>query len=81
MEPQTANLISHFEDRIRTAIILTKVKKPKRPLVVAQRGRSAAILEEIGEHEKNVERLKVPEAILKSLTYPAQNEKKGGKSA
>ena len=57
--------ISDF--RVRTTEIVAKVRKTKRPLILTQRGRSAAILEDIGEYEKNMERLELLEAILKGL--------------
>ncbi len=57
--------ISDF--RVRTAEIVAKVKKTKRPLILTQRGRSAAVLEDIEEYEKKEERLELLEAILKGL--------------
>jgi antitoxin YefM len=57
--------ISDF--RVRTPEILAKVRKTKRPLILTQRGRSAAVLEDIGEYEKKEERLELLEAILKGL--------------
>ncbi len=57
--------ISDF--RIRTAEIISKVRKTKRPLILTQRGRSAAVLEDIGEYEKKEERLELLEAILNGL--------------
>jgi len=57
--------ISDF--RTRTAEIVAKVRKTKRPLILTQRGRSAAVLEDIEEFEKKEERLELLEAILKGL--------------
>ena len=57
--------ISDF--RVRTAEIVAKVRKTKRPLIWTQRGRSAAVLEDIGEYEKKEERLELLEIILKGL--------------
>lgn len=64
--------ISDF--RVRTAEIVAKVRKTKRPLILTQRGRSAAILEDIGEYEKNMERLELLEAILKGLRTAEKGE-------
>lgn len=64
--------ISDF--RVRTAEIVAKVRKTKRPLILTQRGRSAAILEDIGEYEKNMERLELLEAILKGLRAAEKGE-------
>ena len=64
--------ISDF--RVRTAEIVAKVRKTKRPLILTQRGRSAAVLEDIEEYEKKEERLELLEAILKGL-QSAENGK------
>ncbi len=64
--------ISDF--RIRTAEIVAKVRKTKRPLILTQRGRSAAVLEDIGEYEKKVERLELLEAILNGLRAAEKGE-------
>ncbi len=64
--------ISDF--RVRTTEIVAKVRKTKRPLILTQRGRSAAILEDIGEYEKNMERLELLEAILKGLRTAEKGE-------
>ncbi len=57
--------ISDF--RVRTAEIVAKVKRTKRPVILTQRGRSAAVLEDIHEFERRVERLELLEAILQGL--------------
>ena len=57
--------ISDF--RVRTAEIIAKVKKTKRPVILTQRGRSAAVLEDVREYERRVERLELLEAILSGL--------------
>jgi len=64
--------ISDF--RIRTAEIVAKVRKTKRPLILTQRGRSAVVLEDIGEYEKKVERLELLEAILNGLRAAEKGE-------
>jgi len=64
--------ISDF--RVRTAEIVAKVRKTKRPLVLTQRGRSAAIIEDIGEYEKKEERLELLESILSGLQAAEKGE-------
>ena len=64
--------ISDF--RVRTAEIVAKVRKTKRPLVLTQRGRSAAIIEDIGEYEKKEDRLELLESILSGLQAAEKGE-------
>ena len=56
------DLVPVSDFRIRTAEVVAKLKKNKRPVVLTQRGRSAAVLEDIGEYERRVERLELLEA-------------------
>jgi prevent-host-death family protein len=58
------DLVPVSDFRIRTAEVVAKVKKNKRPIILTQRGRSAAVLEDVGEYERRVERLDLLEAIL-----------------
>jgi prevent-host-death family protein len=64
--------ISDF--RVRTAELVAKVRKTKRPLVLTQRGRSAAVLEDIQEYERRAERLELLEAILTGLRAAEQGD-------
>ena len=57
--------ISDF--RIRTAEIVAKVKKTKRPVILTQRGRSAAVLEDVREYERKADRLELLESILAGM--------------
>lgn len=61
------DLIPVSDFRIRTAEVVAKVKKNKRPIVLTQRGRSAAVLEDVGEYERRVDRLELLEAILDGI--------------
>ncbi len=61
------DLIPVSDFRIRTAEVVAKVKKNKRPVILTQRGRSAAVLEDVGEYERRVERLELLEAILDAI--------------
>jgi prevent-host-death family protein len=57
--------ISDF--RIRAAEIVAKVKNSKRPVILTQRGRSAAVLEDVQEYERRLERVELLEAILAGI--------------
>ncbi len=61
------DLIPVSDFRIRTAEVVAKVKKNKRPVILTQRGRSAAVLEDVGEYDRRVERLELLEAILDAI--------------
>lgn len=64
--------ISDF--RLRTAELLAKARKTKRPIILTQRGRSAAVLEDIHEYERRAERLELLEAIVVGLRAVEQGE-------
>ena len=53
--------------RQNSAKILARLRKSRRPIVIAQRGRPAAILESVEEYEKKLDRLELSEAILRGL--------------
>ncbi len=61
------DLVPVSDFRIRTAEVVAKVKKNKRPVILTQRGRSAAVLEDVGEYERRLERLDLLEAILDGI--------------
>ncbi len=61
------DLVPVSDFRIRTAEIVARVKKNKRPIILTQRGRSAAVLEDVGEYERREERLELLEAILDGI--------------
>jgi prevent-host-death family protein len=64
--------ISDF--RLRTAELVAKVRKTKRPIVLTQRGRSAAVLEDIYEYERRAERLELLEAIVIGMRAAEEGE-------
>jgi len=64
--------ISDF--RLRTAEIIAKVKKTKRPVILMQRGRSAAVLEDVHEYERKTERLELLEDILTGIRAAEKGE-------
>ena len=57
--------ISDF--RLRTAELVAKVKKTRRPIILTQHGRSAAVLEDVKEYERKSERLELLEAIVEGI--------------
>ncbi len=61
------DLVPISDFRTRTAEVVAKIKKTKRPVILTQRGRSAAVLEDVREFERRVERLELLEAILAGL--------------
>ena len=64
--------ISDF--RVRSAELVAKVRRTKRPIVLTQRGRSAAVLEDIQEYERRSERLELLEAIVAGLRAVERGE-------
>ena len=64
--------ISDF--RVRTAELVAKVKKTKRPIILTQRGRSAAVLEDIQEYERRTDRLELLESVLAGLRAAERGE-------
>jgi prevent-host-death family protein len=53
--------------RTKPAELLEKMKGTRRPLILTHRGRATAVLENIAEYEKKVERLELLEAIVRGL--------------
>lgn len=63
----TEDVIPVTDFRGKTAELLQKLKKTGRPLILTQRGRSAAVLEDVKEYETRLERLELLEAIVRGL--------------
>ncbi len=61
------DLVPISDFRMRTAEFVAKVMKTKRPIILTQRGRSAAVLEDVIAYERKAERLELLEAILAGL--------------
>jgi antitoxin YefM len=51
------------EFRSRTAFYFDRLKKTKRPLIITQKGKSAAILLDVSEYEAMVDKIEVLEDI------------------
>ena len=61
------DLTSISDFRVHAAEIMARVKKTRRPVILTQRGRSTAVLENVREYERRAERLDWLEAILEGL--------------
>ena len=53
--------------RTKAAELIQKSKQTRRPLILTQRGRSAAVVEDIREYENRLERLELLDAIVRGL--------------
>jgi prevent-host-death family protein len=60
--------------RTNAAELIERIKKTKRPLILTQRGRSAAVLEDVKEYEDRLERLELLEAIVRGLEAAEKGE-------
>jgi prevent-host-death family protein len=68
MKAKLAEDITPVTDfRTNAAELIQKIKKTRRPLILTQRGRSAAVVEDIREYENRLERLELLEAVVKGL--------------
>jgi prevent-host-death family protein len=61
------DLLPVSDFRTRTAEVVAKLKKTRRPVILTQRGRSTAVLEDVREYEQRTERLELLEAILTGI--------------
>lgn len=53
--------------RQHAADILAQVRKNGRPIVITQRGRSAAVLESVEQYEQRLARMELLEAVMRGL--------------
>lgn len=68
MKPKLAeDLIPVTDFRSNASELLQKIKKTGRPLILTQRGRSAAVIEDVKEYENRIERLELLEAIVRGI--------------
>ena len=61
------DLVPITELRQNSAGIVEKLRATGRPIVITQRGRSAAVLEDVRQYEHRVARLELLEAIVRGL--------------
>jgi prevent-host-death family protein len=69
------------EFRTQAADLLQKIKKTRRPLILTQRGRSAAVIEDVKEYENRLERLELLEAIIRGFQAAEKGERVRHKEA
>ena len=68
MKAKLAEDITPVTDfRTKAAELIQKIKKTRRPLILTQRGRSAAVVEDIREYENRLERLELLDALIRGL--------------
>jgi prevent-host-death family protein len=60
--------------RANSALLLAQVRETKRPLVLTQRGHSAAVVLDVGEYERMMGELEVLRAIRTAEEQLAQGE-------
>ena len=63
----TEDLIPITDLRQNSARILKRLRSERRPVVILQRGRSAAVMERVEDFEQRLERLDLLEAIVRGL--------------
>jgi prevent-host-death family protein len=61
------DLIPITDLRQNSARIVKRLRSERRPVVILQRGGSAAVLESVEEYEKRLERLDLLEAIVRGM--------------
>ena len=70
-----ADVVSLAEFRHEAAEMLEKIKKTGRPLVLAQKGRSVAVVEGIKEYESKMQLLKLLSSIVKGIGAAEQGDR------
>ncbi|TAK07217.1 MAG: type II toxin-antitoxin system Phd/YefM family antitoxin [Candidatus Manganitrophaceae bacterium] len=70
----TEDIIPVTDFRTNAAELLEKIKKTRRPLILTQRGRSAAVVEDMKEYEDRLDRLELLEAIVQGLQAAERGE-------
>ena len=82
MKPKLAEDITPVtEFRTKAAELIEKIKKTRRPLILTQRGRAAAVLEDVREYEERLEKLALMESIVKGLQAAERGEMTSHKEA
>lgn len=70
----TEDVIPVTEFRANAAELIQKIKKTRRPLILTQHGRPAAVVEDMKEYEDRLERLELLEAIVRGLQAAEKGE-------
>ena len=63
----TEDLVPITDLRQNSARIVARLRTERRPVVILQRGRSAAVLENVEDYENRLERVELLEAIVRGL--------------
>ncbi len=63
----TEDLVPITDLRQNSARILKRLRSERRPVVILQRGRSAAVMERVEDFEQRLERLELLEAIVRGM--------------
>jgi len=63
----TEDLIPITDLRQNSARIVKRLRSERRPVIILQRGRSAAVMERVEDFEQRLERLELLEAIVRGL--------------
>ncbi|MBZ5591805.1 MAG: type II toxin-antitoxin system Phd/YefM family antitoxin [Acidobacteriia bacterium] len=63
----TEDLIAITDLRQNSARIVKSLRTERRPVVILQRGRAAAVLENVDDYEMRLQRLELLEAIVRGL--------------
>ena len=63
----TEDLIPITDLRQNSARIVKRLRSERRPVIILQRGRSAAVMERVEDFEQRLERLDLLEAIVRGL--------------
>lgn len=70
----TEDVIPVTDFRANAAELLQKIKRTRRPLILTQHGRSAAVVEDMKVYEDRLERLELFEAIVRGLQAAEKGE-------
>jgi len=70
----TKDLIPITDLRQNSARIVKRLRSERRPVIIMQRGRSAAVLEDVEAYEKRLDRLELLEAIVRGLEASQADE-------
>lgn len=63
----TQDLIPITDLRQNSARIVKRLRSERRPVIILQRGRSAAVMESVEDYEERLERLELLEAVVRGL--------------
>lgn len=63
----TEDLVPITDLRQNSARIVKRLRSERRPVIILQRGRSAAVMESVEDYEQRLERLELLESIVRGL--------------